>query len=43
MQSVEVFDNGKRVAEARGITNQPVEVMMPENMKLWSTDKIDLK
>lgn len=35
---VEVFDKGKKVAEARGITNQPVEVMMPEDVKLWSTE-----
>ena len=35
---VEVFDKGKKMAEARGITNQPVEVMMPKDVKLWSTE-----
>lgn len=34
----EVFDNGRKVAEARGIASQPFEVMMPEKVKLWSTD-----
>lgn len=35
---VEIFDKGKKVAESRGIANQPVEVMMPQNVKLWSTE-----
>jgi beta-galactosidase/beta-glucuronidase len=35
---VKVFDGGKVVASSRGTNNQPVEVTMPENVKLWSPD-----
>ena len=38
MAEVKVLDGGKLVAAARGINNEPVEVRMPENPKLWSPD-----
>ena len=38
MAEVKVLDGGKLVATARGINNEPVEVRMPENPKLWSPD-----
>lgn len=38
MAEVKVLDGGKFVAAARGINNEPVEVRMPENPKLWSPD-----
>lgn len=38
MAEVKVLDGGKLVATARGINNEPVEVRMPENSKLWSPD-----
>ena len=38
MTEVKVLDGGKLVATARGINNEPVEVRMPENPKLWSPD-----
>lgn len=38
MAEVKVLDGGKLVATARGINNEPVEVRMPEDPKLWSPD-----
>ena len=38
MAEVKGLDGGKLVATARGINNEPVEVRMPENPKLWSPD-----
>lgn len=38
MAEVKVLDGGKVVASARGINNEPVEVNMPKNPKLWSPD-----
>ncbi|MFA5210642.1 MAG: sugar-binding domain-containing protein, partial [Proteiniphilum sp.] len=35
---VKVKEGSKVVATAQSINNQPVEVSMPENMKLWSPD-----
>lgn len=38
MAEVKVLDGGKLVATARGINNEPVEVRMPADVKLWSPD-----
>lgn len=38
MAEVKILEGGKVVASARGINNEPVEVRMPENPKLWSPD-----
>jgi len=35
---VEVIENGKTVASASGKSSAPVEVEMPEDVKLWSPD-----
>lgn len=35
---VEVIDNGTTVATASGLSTEPVEVTMPENVKLWSPE-----
>lgn len=35
---VKVKEGSKVVATAQSINNQPVEISMPENMKLWSPD-----
>lgn len=38
IEEVMVYDNGKEVARGRSTNNQPVEIQMPENAKLWSPD-----
>lgn len=38
IKEVRVYDNGKEVACGRSANNQPVEIQMPENAKLWSPD-----
>lgn len=35
--TVKVIDNGKVVAQASAIANTPMEIPMPEDMKLWDT------
>lgn len=35
---VKVKDGSRVVASGKAINNLPVEIVMPENMKLWSTD-----
>ena len=37
-----VKENGKVVASAQSINNLPLEIAMPENMKLWSPDSPSL-
>jgi beta-galactosidase/beta-glucuronidase len=39
---VTVKENGQVVATAQSINNLPVEIAMPENMKLWSPDSPNL-
>ena len=38
MAEVKVFDGGKVVATGKAINNEPVEISMPEDVKLWSPD-----
>ena len=38
LTEVKVFDNGTLVASSKSMNNQPVEVNMPKNPKLWSPD-----
>ena len=38
LTEVKVFDNGILVASSKSMNNQPVEVNMPKNPKLWSPD-----
>ncbi|MFA7582430.1 MAG: sugar-binding domain-containing protein [Proteiniphilum sp.] len=35
---VKIMEGGKVVASSQAINNQPVEIIMPENVKLWSPD-----
>lgn len=39
MLRVEVYDDGKLVADGRSINGEPVQVQMPMDMKLWSVDE----
>ena len=36
LAEVKVFDKGTLVSTAKGVNNQPVEVLMPKDAKLWS-------
>lgn len=36
--SVEIFDSNEMVSAGKSINGEPVEIYMPENMKLWSPD-----
>lgn len=38
LSRVEIFEDGKIIAEGKAINNQPVEIKMPDNVKLWSPD-----
>lgn len=38
LYQVEVSFEGKKVAEGKALGGQPVEVMMPETLKLWTPD-----
>ncbi|HBB01859.1 MAG: beta-galactosidase [Bacteroidetes bacterium GWD2_45_23] len=35
---VKIMEEGKVIASSQAINNQPVEIIMPENVKLWSPD-----
>lgn len=35
---IEVFDNGKKVAQGKGVAGETIEVEMPADVKLWSTE-----
>ena len=38
MVAVKVFDEGRLVAEGKSINMEPVEISMPEDVKLWSPE-----
>lgn len=42
LTQVKVKDNGKTVATAKAVGNEPLLVSMPEDVKLWSPDSPDL-
>ncbi len=42
MASVIISDNGSVIAEGKSINGEQIEIMMPDNVKLWSPDSPNL-